>query len=73
MSCQLHLACRPETSKLFSTMVKLCIFVGTTVGGTAFGYGADLLGCSFLWSFILSGVGSVIGVWLGWKVAQHYK
>jgi hypothetical protein len=54
-------------------MVKLCIFVGTTVGGTAFGYAADLLGCSFLWSFIFSGIGSVVGVYAGWKVAQHYK
>ena len=54
-------------------MVKLCIFVGTTVVGTLFGVAADALGCSFLWSFIISGVGSVAGVWAGWKVAQHLK
>ncbi len=54
-------------------MVKLCIFVGTTVVGTLFGVAADALGCSFLWSFIISGVGSVVGVWAGWKVAQHLK
>ncbi len=54
-------------------MVKLCIFVGTTIGGMAFGYAGDALGFSFLWSFILSGVGSVVGVYVGWKVAQYYK
>lgn len=54
-------------------MVKLCIFVGTSVGGLAFGYAGDALGMSFLWSFILSGVGSVLGVYAGWKIAQHFK
>ncbi len=54
-------------------MMKLCIFVGTTVVGTLFGVAADALGCSFLWSFIISGVGSVVGVWAGWKVAQWLK
>jgi hypothetical protein len=54
-------------------MVKLCIFVGTTAGSGAFGYAGDALGLSFLWSFMLSGVGGVLGVYAGWKVAQHYK
>lgn len=54
-------------------MVKLCIFVGTTVGSCAFGYAGDALGLNFLWSFMLSGVGGVLGVYAGWKVAQHYK
>jgi len=54
-------------------MVKLCIFVGTTVGGLVFGYAGDALGFSFLWSFILSGIGSVVGVYAGWKIAQRYK
>ena len=53
-------------------MTKLCIFVGITVGGiagsmigSAFGYGMlDLT------SFFLSGAGSVVGVYAGWKVAQ---
>ena len=55
------------------TMVKLCIFVGTTVGSGAFGYAGDALGLSFFWSFMLSGVGGVLGVYAGWKVAQHYR
>ncbi len=54
---------------------KLCIFGGTTVFGIlgsvlagAFGMDTFSLG-----SFLLSGVGSIIGVYVGWKVAQHYK
>ncbi len=54
-------------------MNKLCIFAGTTIGGFVFGYAGDALGFSFLWSFILSGVGSVVGVYAGWKIAQHYR
>ena len=54
-------------------MTKLCIFAGTTVFSYAFWYVGDLLGFSFFGSFLLSGVGSVVGVWLGWKVAQHFK
>jgi len=26
-----------------------------------------------LGSFLLGGVGSLLGVYLGWKVAEHYK
>jgi hypothetical protein len=26
-----------------------------------------------LGSFVLSGLGSVLGVYVGWKVAEHYK
>ena len=54
-------------------MDKLCIFAGTTVGSYAFWYLGDLLGFSFVGCFVLSGVGSVLGVYAGWKVAQHYK
>jgi len=51
---------------------KLCIFVGTTV----FGIGGGLLAGAFgmdtfsLGSFLLSGVGSIVGVYAGWKLAQ---
>lgn len=54
-------------------MNKLCIFVGTTVGGYAFWIVGDLLGGSFFVSFMLSGVGSIVGVWAGWKVAQRFN
>ncbi len=53
-------------------VTKLCIFVGTSV----FGIGGGLLASAFgmdnfsLGSFVLSGVGSIVGVFVGWKVAQ---
>jgi uncharacterized membrane protein YeiH len=53
-------------------MTKLCIFVGTTV----FGIGGSMVAGAFgmdmfsVGSFLLSGVGSVVGVYAGWKLAQ---
>ena len=56
-------------------MMKLCIFAGTTIFGILGGLLATLLGMDTLslGSFVLSGIGSMIGVYAGWKVAQHYK
>lgn len=56
-------------------MTKLCIFVGTTVFGILGGMLASALGMDMLslGSFFLSGLGSLVGVYAGWKVAQHYK
>lgn len=54
-------------------MTKLCIFTGTIVFGCAFWYLGELLGFEFFGCFLLSGAGSVVGVWLGWKVAQRFK
>jgi len=54
-------------------MDKLCIFAGTTVGSYAFWYLGALVGFGFVGCFMLSGVGSIVGVYAGWKVAQHYK
>jgi hypothetical protein len=56
-------------------MTKLCIFAGTTI----FGIGGSLLATAFgmdtlsLGSFLLSGVGSVVGVYVGWKFAQKFS
>ena len=53
-------------------MTKLCIFVGTTL----FGIGGGMLATVFdmdtfsFGSFMLSGIGSIVGVYVGWKVAQ---
>ena len=56
-------------------MVKLCIFAGTAIFGTLGGILANLLGMDTfsLGSFVLSGIGSMVGVYVGWKVALHYK
>ncbi len=54
-------------------MSKLCIFVGTTLGG----YGGWALGEAFGlglgWCFLLSGIGSLAGVYAGWKLARKLE
>jgi hypothetical protein len=54
-------------------VTKLCIFGGTTIFGYAFWYLGQLLGLEFFGCFLLSGVGSIVGVFAGWKVAERYK
>ena len=54
-------------------MNKLCIFGGTMIFSYVGWYLGQLLGFEFFGCFLVSSVGSVFGVWLGWKVAQHYK
>lgn len=58
--------------RYFFRVTKLCIFVGTTVGGIAGSMlaGAFDMDMISLGSFVLSGVGSIVGVYAGWKVAQ---
>ena len=51
-------------------MTKLFIFAGMTIGGYAGGALGYALGLGFFWAFVLSGVGSVAGVYYGWKFAQ---
>jgi hypothetical protein len=53
-----------------SRMNKLCILVGTTLGGYAGWAAGDALELGFGWAFVLSGAGSLLGVYAGWKVAQ---
>lgn len=52
---------------------KLCIFVGTAIGGYALWFAGDALGLGFGWCFVLSGIGSLVGVWAGWKVARKLE
>jgi len=56
-------------------MTKLCIFAGTTIFGIAGSLLANAFGMDTfsLGAFFLSGVGSVVGVYVGWKVAQRLK
>lgn len=68
----MSLACRTSAGTLLHVN-KLCIFAGTTILGYAFWAAGEFLGLQFFGCFLLSGVGSIAGVWLGWKVAQHFK
>jgi len=50
--------------------MKLCIFVGLNAGG----YAGWVLGepMGIMTAFLVSSLGSAIGVYLGWKVARQY-
>ncbi len=54
-------------------MNKLCIFAGTVIFGIGGSVLASALGMDTfsLGAFLLSGVGSMVGVYVGWKVAQR--
>ncbi|MEO7600262.1 MAG: hypothetical protein ABIV50_15110 [Opitutus sp.] len=54
-------------------MNKLCIFVGTLVGGYGGWYAGEALGLGFGWCYAISGVGSIVGVYLGWKFARRFE
>ena len=49
-------------------MTKLCITGGTLVGGYLGGYLCSNLG--MMTEVIVSGIGSIVGVYLGWKLAR---
>jgi hypothetical protein len=50
---------------------KLCITAGTLVCG--YGVGYLFSGFGIMTEVLMSGLGSIIGVYLGWKVAQHIE
>lgn len=52
---------------------KLCIFVGMTVAGWAGWALGEAIGFDFMGCFWVSGAGSLVGVWLGWKVARRLE
>lgn len=54
-------------------MRRLGIFVGTIVGGYVFWAVPDYFGASFFACFLISGVGSIVGVWAGWKIAMKLE
>lgn len=56
-------------------MDKLCIFTGVAVFGLLGSVLAGALGMETfsLGGFLMSGVGSMVGVYVGWKVAQKFR
>ena len=55
--------------------MKLMIWIGIAVGGTIGGLiGAMLDNGNWFgaWSIIFSGIGSIAGLWLGYKVGKSY-
>ena len=54
-------------------MMKLSIFAGTTILSYVFWYIGALVGFKFVGCFLLSGVGSIVGVWVGWKFGRRFE
>ena len=50
--------------------MKFCIFVGVNVGGAIGWWLGEMNG--IMTAFLLSGVGSIAGVYAGWKFAKSY-
>ena len=55
---------------LAMSAVKFCIFVGINVGGMIGWSLGEQFGV--MTAFIVSSVGSIVGVFAGWKFARHY-
>ena len=51
-------------------MGKLCIFIGMTIFGMAGWWLGDRFG--MLAAYLLSGVGSMVGVYAGWRISRDY-
>ena len=53
-----------------NNMNKLCIFVGMTVfGWVGWWIGAKV---GMMTAFILSGIGSIVGIYVGWRIYRDY-
>ena len=55
--------------------MKTLIFLGITVGsiiGTSIGMKFDHGNALGFWSITLGGVGSILGIWAGFKVGRNY-
>lgn len=50
--------------------MKLCIFVGMTVGGYAGWWLGEFVG--IMTAFIVSSLGSLVGVYAGWLLARRW-
>ena len=51
-------------------MTRLCIFLGTTILGWVGWWLGERFGMTT--AFLLSGFGSLIGVYAGWRIARDY-
>lgn len=53
-------------------MTKLLIWIGVFIGGWAGWWLGAKLGFEFFGNFVISGLGSIAGVFIGWKISQEY-
>jgi hypothetical protein len=52
-------------------MNKLCIFVSSGVLSYVGWFLGDPLGLG--WAFLLSSIGALVGVYVGWKIARRFE
>lgn len=52
--------------------MKLCIFIAMTVFSYLGWWLGSLLGGGIMTSFWLSGLGTMIGIYLGWRIYRDY-
>jgi len=50
-------------------MTKLCCWIGVFVGGWLGWFLGGLLGIG--WAFAISSLGSIAGIFIGWKISQE--
>ncbi len=53
-------------------MNRLLNFIGLTVGGCAGGWAGDCLGLGLMTTFLVSGLGSVVGICVVWWFMRDY-
>ena len=53
--------------------MKLLIFLGLTIGSYAGWWLGEQISDDFTWAVVLSGVGTFVGAWLGWKLARNIE
>lgn len=53
-------------------MNRLLVLAGTTLGGYLGWAAGDAAGLGLLGCFLISGLGSVLGVYAGWKAARRF-
>ncbi len=53
-------------------VTRLLIFVGMIGGGWLGWWVGDYFDLGLMWDFLLSTLGTAIGVYAGWKVGQDY-
>jgi hypothetical protein len=71
----LRLATPDKVPKNIRAMMKLCIFAGMTIFGILGSVLAAAMGMDTfsIGNFLISGVGSMVGVYAGWKLALKLK
>jgi hypothetical protein len=61
--------------RVYNGGMKLMIWIGITVGGLAGGWLGGLLDHGNMlggWSLLLGTIGSLFGVWAGYKIGKNY-